>query len=222
MNAVARVIHIEQAQSLFGPQTIVCIINRGATVDADPGNLESQLSDSGITKARQLAVAIDAMGPQCRFKAVIAGAGAASKTAKEIFQTGYGGIPWIEGVGHEYIAPRNPADARAVWDSIRDVTSRAVITMLHPNEIYAACKLLCHGPLERFRAETRANLLAIPGIRDIRRLAIVSNDIMCNAIAEAIFPHHARVLDAIALQPCDMIVATTKSIEHFPLLRLPH
>lgn len=212
----------QQPKSVFHPDVVVCIIRRGEIVPAKSENdIDCDLNPVGIKRARQLGDTFDAVGPRARFHYIVCSADAGSRqTAKEAFHQ-YGGTPWVEGSGRQLYASGSVADYAEMRKVHREVSSHLAIHSIS-SASYGAYKMLdTTRVLDRFKEETWEILLSFPGIKDARRIAIISHGVICNAIAEALFPQHKREIEEIELRPCDFIMVSAKECKYYPLMPQP-
>ena len=208
-------------QSGLHPSVVVCIIRRGETIPANSmHDLNWDLTITGAKRAQQLGVTFDAVGVRARFNYIVCSADKGSRrTAKEMFHQ-YGKTPWVEGTGRQLYAPENDADFALMQKMRREFDARRAIKFIS-SPSYNVYKLLdTEQVFDRFMKETRQLLLSLPDIASAHRIAIVSHNIICNAIAEALFPQHKREIEEIELGPCDFMMLSEKECRYFPLIPL--
>lgn len=220
MNTVVRLVSREiPRESRLHPDAVVCIIRRGETM-LGIDDIQCTLTDIGVARAQQLGRTFEAI-KRAHFHYIVASADRSSRQTAHAAFVHYENVPWVDGAGRQLYAPQNDADYALMCRLHREAASRRD-AKIAPSASYNIYKLLdTTDVLEKFKKEARATLLSLHGIGEARRIAIVSNGIVCNAIAEALFPQHKRAIEEIELQPCDFIMVSAKECRYFPLMPQP-
>ena len=209
-----------QRQSRLHPDATVCIIRRGETVLGND-DLQCVLTDTGIARAQQLGRTFEAIKRRAYFHYIVASADRSSRqTAHEAFAH-YGEVSWVDGAARQLYAPQSDAGYAEMCRVHREVASQRD-AHIASSASYNVYKLLDTGcVIDQLKKEARATLLSFSGIGDARRIAIVAHGVICNVIAEALFPQHKRKIEEIELEPCDFIMVSNQECRYFPLIPQP-
>ncbi|MDO8593423.1 MAG: histidine phosphatase family protein [bacterium] len=204
------------------PDAVVYVFRHGhaaQSANGDTGDLERFLSEKGLAQSAQLGQTIAALGVV--FDQIACSAAPRSqKTALEaakhftMYKTN-----WYDGKGRELYGPASDDDFATMWALTHEIERKFMANEIQSAMSYAAFKEADTTEFfQRFMNETRGVFRSIPDIARARRIAIFDHAVIGNAVAEALFPQHAEMLDTIELAPCDCIRLTTTSCQHIPLM----
>ena len=194
------------------PVAIVTVWRHGHAAPASE-DFERALSAKGRQQAAMLGNAeedffddvecvICSAAPRAQQTAVIA-----------MFPPGFGwsrSIPvWFSGFGRQFYSFADDAH-HAAFIALSEVVN---------STSYAAHKAADkNGLLAKLREELLATMFNVPHIDRAGRIDIFNHAVVGNALAEALFPQHAKAIEAIDLNPCDGIRLTATTCQHIPLM----
>lgn len=129
-------------------------------------------------------------------------------------------VIWYNGKEHELFGPAKPEDDAAYIALATEIGAAFARGEVHSAASYGLFRTRDYtGFLDHFIDESRAVVFGVPHIEQAQHIAIFSHALLCNAIAEALFPQHAATLGDIELAPCDSIILSTTQCEYIPFIQ---
>lgn len=205
-------------RSILSPDAVVYVIHHG-----NEDGRGTSLSEVGKKQTEQVSANLYTAGIQ--FDLVICPASSlVQQTARSVLRHQHA-MRFPVYKEREFDGPAREDDFKAMRALIELVKAKRSIHLVPkhgPRTLYGLCNYEAlktgNAVLDRFREELRSEALSIPDIGNVHRIAVFSNGIVGNVVADALFPQWASELEQIELGPCDILRLSAGGCEHIPLL----